>query len=526
LKPDPAQMPTIPDLLAAQAAQRPAEIALVCGEVAQTWAQLDAAANRVAHRLSSSGTAAGERVAVISPNHLDYASVLLGALRAGASVVPLPTMLAHEAVRGMLEDSRARVVFAHGSTIEAARDPQRPSVQYVLFDAGAAGLPSLAAWLGDASPVAMASRTSGGMEFNVVYSSGTTGLPKGIVHAHWLRAAQAMAMSQAFGFGAGSRTLIGTGLYSNFGLTALFATLCAGGAAVFAPRMTPAVLVDLCRRHAVTHGFLVPTQLQQVLASPQFAEQGSSLRMLKVSAGSSLRADIKRELIARWPGGLLEIYGMTEGAPVTVLEADRYPDKLESVGRPVPGCELKVLDDSGAELPPGTVGEIAGRTAGMMEGYHNRPEETSKLIWKDAEGRVFLKTGDLGRVDADGFVYILDRKKDMIISGGYNIYASDLESVLAGHPDVEDVAVVAVPSKKWGESPLAVVVPAKSSRATGAALLAWANERLGKFQRLIGVELRESLPRGALDKVLKRSLREEYRDYEERASQVAEREEA
>jgi long-chain acyl-CoA synthetase len=207
---------------------------------------------------------------------------------------------------------------------------------------------------------------------------------------------------------------------------------------------------------------------------------------------------------------LVEIYGLTEGGPVTVLEASRYPDKLASVGKPAPGYEVRIVDDDGRDVPAGSAGEVVGRSPNMMSGYLNRPDETQAMLWRDAAGALYFRTGDLGRFDDDGFLYLLDRKKDVIISGGFNVYASDLEAVLARHPGVAEVTVIGVPSERWGETPLALVVPRAEYEVTGPALLEYCHTHVGKAQRLSAVVLRDPLPRNAIGKVLKRELRDPY----------------
>jgi acyl-CoA synthetase (AMP-forming)/AMP-acid ligase II len=246
-----------------------------------------------------------------------------------------------------------------------------------------------------------------------------------------------------------------------------------------------------------------------VLADPDVARADTSALQSILCGGSPLRADTKREVIARFGNRLTELYGFSEGF-ATMLKPWHPADKFETVGTPVLGFEIRILDDAGGELPRGEVGEIAGYGAGMMQGYHGRPEETAKLVWRDERGRTFIRSGDVGRLDADGFLSILDRKKDMIISGGFNVFPTDLEAVVAGHPDVADVAVIGIPHERWGETPLALVIPRTGAPADPAVVLAWANERLGRHQRLGGLEFRDALPRNALGKVLKKDLRAPY----------------
>jgi acyl-CoA synthetase (AMP-forming)/AMP-acid ligase II len=223
-----------------------------------------------------------------------------------------------------------------------------------------------------------------------------------------------------------------------------------------------------------------------------------------------LPASVKQEVLKRWPGPLIEHYGQTEGAPTTLLFAHLHPDKLDSVGVVTPGGELRIIDDKGRELPIGETGEVVGRTGAMMEGYFNRADLTAELEWYDESGLRFFRSGDLGRLDSDGFLYLSGRKKDVIISGGMNVYACDIEEVLLSHPDVSQAAVIGIPSARWGETPLAIVVTREGKSITPEELKTWANARLGKAQRIHAVEFRESLPRGTLDKVLKNELRQPY----------------
>jgi acyl-CoA synthetase (AMP-forming)/AMP-acid ligase II len=231
---------------------------------------------------------------------------------------------------------------------------------------------------------------------------------------------------------------------------------------------------------------------------------------VKLSTSAPLRAQLKRDILDRFPGLMVEIYGLTEGGGGTVLNCSEHPDKLASVGQPGMSTELKIIDDDGNELPQGETGEIVARSPNMMLGYYGRDDLTEAMLWRDKGGRVFFRSGDAGRLDEDGFLFLSDRLKDMIISGGFNVYANDLELVLLQHPDVDDVAVIAVPSEEWGETPLGLVVPRRGSRPDPEEIKAWANARLGKTQRLSAVELREELPRSSIGKILKRELRAPY----------------
>ena len=214
-------------------------------------------------------------------------------------------------------------------------------------------------------------------------------------------------------------------------------------------------------------------------------------------------------MLRRWPGALVEFYGMTEGGGSCILEAHLHPDKLHTVGRPAPGHEIRLIDEAGREVAPGEAGEVVGHSPGMMSGYHKRAEATREAEWFDPSGKRVIRTGDIGRFDEDGFLTLLDRRKDVIISGGFNIYPSDLEAVLREHPALAEAAVVGVPSRQWGETPVAFVVRRAGAETTDdAALLQWANARLGKTQRLHSLRSIDALPRSPIGKVLKRDLRE------------------
>jgi long-chain acyl-CoA synthetase len=213
-------------------------------------------------------------------------------------------------------------------------------------------------------------------------------------------------------------------------------------------------------------------------------------------------------VLRRWPGGLTEYYGMTEGGGSTILYCHLHPNKLHTVGQPAEGSDIRLIDEAGREVPPGEAGEVVGHSAGMMTGYHRQPEKTREAEWFAPDGKRFIRTGDIGRFDAEGFLTLFDRKKDMIISGGFNIYPSDLEAVLRQHPAVLEASVVGVPSEAWGETPVGFAVREADADIEADALLQWTNEQLGKTQRLSRLVLVEELPRSAIGKVLKRELRD------------------
>ncbi|HXN15225.1 MAG TPA: class I adenylate-forming enzyme family protein, partial [Usitatibacter sp.] len=407
----------------------------------------------------------------------------------------------------MANDSGARFLFVDAATAKAI-EPVRKSIAAEII-----GLDerALEGWL---APTGVKPRTvaiESHWPFNIIYSSGTTGAPKGIVQPHAMRWAH-MQRGPAYGYDEEGVTLIATPLHSNTTLVSVFPTLALGGCLLLMAKFDAPAYLELAVKHRATHTILVPVQYQRLMARPDFDRYDLSAFRMKFSTSSPFAAALKADVLARWPGGLIEFYGMTEGGGSCVLIAHQHPDKLHTVGQPAPGHDVRVIEESGCELPHGEVGEVVGHSSGMMTGYHNQPGRTAEAEWFDPSGKRFIRTGDIGRFDSDGFLVLLDRKKDMIISGGFNVYPSDLEAVVAAHAEVAEVAVVGVPSARWGETPVAFVVPKAGATLDAGALLRWANERLGKIQRLAAVTIMETLPRNAIGKVLKRELREAYRE--------------
>lgn len=475
----------IADLIGAHAAREPRHAALIQGERTLDYASLDALMNRVAAALQRDGIRPRETIAICAANSIDYAALFLGALRAGVAVVPLAPSSTAESIASMVADCGAKRLFTL-----AGRE-----FEDWLASAGA-------------KPEPVAVRPD--WPFNIIYSSGTTGVPKGIVQSHAMRWGH-MRRGKTYGYGLRAVTLLSTPLYSNTTLVSFFPTLALGGTVVLMAKFDVAQYLALAEKHRVTHTMLVPVQYQRIMAHPDFDKHDLSSFRMKFSTSAPFPAALKAEVLRRWPGGLIEVYGMTEGGGTCILAAHEHPDKLHTVGQPAEGHDIRLIDERGREVAPGEAGEVVGRSPLMMTGYHNQPQKTAEAEWHDAGGKRFIRTGDVGRFDADGFLTLLDRKKDMIISGGFNIYPSDLEAVLGAHPEVAEVAVVGVPSERWGETPVAFVVLKPGAAPRTADLLAWANARLGKTQRLADLRLAAELPRSAIGKVLKRALRDAYR---------------
>jgi acyl-CoA synthetase (AMP-forming)/AMP-acid ligase II len=265
--------------------------------------------------------------------------------------------------------------------------------------------------------------------------------------------------------------------------------------------------LERAAKHRITHTMLVPVQYKRLMEYERFDEYDLSSYRLKYCTSAPFAPALKADVLKRWPGGLVEIYSMTEGGVVCLLLAHEHPDKLHTVGIPWKGSEVFTIDEAGNRLSAGETGELVGRSATMMSGYQNQPEKTREGYWIDADGSVWQRMGDIGRVDADGFVELLGRSKDMIISGGFNIYPVDLEGILLSLPGVEEAAVIGVPSERWGETPVGFVSGVKGAALNTEALLAAANEQLGKTQRLSALYAIDEMPRSHIGKLLKTELR-------------------
>jgi len=500
-----ASFRSVPDLVRQQARQRSEATALVCGNRRVRYGELDALADRIGSALQREGLQVGDVVAVCASTSIGYVAVFLGAVRVGVAVAPMPPTVTAESLAAMAQSEPASLVFADASTTPLVRNAGLGDL-CVMLD-GSAGEPE--SWLGTTARAPQPVQIDSLWSFNIIYSSGTTGMPKGIVQTHERRAAQAMRR-EAFGYGPDTVMLLATPLYSNTTLVALFPTLAAGGAAVLMPKFDARQYLELAQHERATHTMLVPVQYRRILAEPEFAAFDLSSFRLKICAGAPFPPELKREAVQRWPGGLVELYGTTEGGGSCMLEAHRYPEKLHTVGRPTSGSEFHVIDERGQMLPPGKAGEIVGRSDVMMDGYHGQVVASREMEWFDAQGRRFLRSGDIGYFDPDGFLVLVDRKKDMIISGGFNVYPSDLEAQLRRHPEVQEAAVVGVPSERWGETPVAFVIRRTGSDVDAQEIQQWCNLRLGKVQRLASVQLVADLPRNPLGKVLKRELRDAY----------------
>jgi acyl-CoA synthetase (AMP-forming)/AMP-acid ligase II len=468
--------------------------------------------NQVANGLVAAGCEIGARVGIVMNNGAAMAEVLIGAMKAGCIVAPLNPSVGDDALSAMFHDAGASAIFVNaqhqGRIGEAAAARARLCV-VADRDATDQGWKGYLSWRDAASTKTCERSMTRDDICNIIYSSGTTGQPKGIAHTYGARLDWTHDLAHALRYHSGARLLIATGLYSNITWAGMLPTLLLGGALVIRPGFDALDVMKTIERERITHTSMVPVQFQRLLEHPEFDSYDRSSMQAMMCCGAPLPMHVKEALFAKFSCGVIELYGSTEGI-ITTLAPEEAVGRMASVGKPLPGEDIAILDGDDRVVAQGQPGEIVALSRFAMEGYWQRPDATAEAFWTDASGRRWLRSGDIGRLDEEGYLYITDRKKDMIISGGQNIYPADLEAVLVRHPDVADSAVIGIPSERWGETPLALVVLREQAHIGADALLDWANKRLGKQQRLHAVEIRPSLPRNANGKLLKRELRASY----------------
>jgi long-chain acyl-CoA synthetase len=498
---------TLSELIAEQAREQAFHPALVGDGRHLGYSELNSLMDRIAAALQRDSIRTGDAVAICASTSIEYAAVFLGILRAGAVVVPLAPSSTPDSLLMMLKDCGAKLLFLDSEVAVALMPtPATVGAKHVSLDNRGAG-ESFDSWLAPVGAQPAPVEVSPDQGFNIIYSSGTTGVPKGIVQPHRMRWGQLTSVA----YTSLAVTLISTPLYSNTTLVSFLPTLSNGGTVILMRKFEAEQFLKLSQQHKVTHAMLVPVQYRRLLQHPEFDAYDLSSYQMKFATSAPFSAELKAEVLRRWPGGLTEYYGMTEGGGACMLAAHEFPNKLHTVGQPMPEHDILLIDEHDREVAQGGIGEIVGRSKAMMICYHNNPGKTRESEWYSPQGVRYIRTGDVGRFDQDGFLMLLDRKKDLIISGGFNIYPSDLEAQILKHEGILEAAVVGVASERWGETPVAFVVLAPGNRIDSAELLDWTNRRLSKTQRLADLRVVNHLPRSAIGKVLKRELREGYR---------------
>jgi acyl-CoA synthetase (AMP-forming)/AMP-acid ligase II len=507
--------PLYPDVIALHGKWHASEPAVISASTTLNWREFDQATNRVANGLLSLGMQPGDRIVVNMSNSAEMVVVFFGIAKAGCCSVPLNLSIPGVAITSMIEDSNARAIFASADQIDRLHevvDDMPQEVRRNAFVAGASGngWRDYDAWLAGQTDTFPALSIAPETPMNIIYSSGTTGLPKGIIATQQGRINWAYDLSVTFGFNPNCRTLAAIGLYSNISWATMLSTFLVGGTLIVTDnRFDPRNVLDIIESQRITHTALVPVQFQRMMEYEEQNRFDLASMQCAITVGSTMHADLKRAVQTRLDGGLYEIYGLTEGL-ITAMTPLEMTDRWESVGRPLLGSDIVILGDDDMPTATGKPGEIAGAARFVMPRYHHRDNATEEATWISADGTTWLRTGDIGYIDNDGYLYVIDRKKDMILSGSQNIYPADIETVLLTHEHVSDAAVIGVPSARWGETPLGLVVTSPGTTADPEAIKDWLNARVGKQQRVAAIELIDELPRNPNGKVLKRELRAEY----------------
>jgi fatty-acyl-CoA synthase len=482
-----------------------------------SFAEFDIKTNRVANALGAIGVKAGERIAYLGKNSDIYFELLLGAIKANVVMAPVNWRLAGPEIAFIVGDCRAPVLFVGPEFVEQVQRIQAelPDVHsFIATEGGAPDWRDYTAWRDeqsdndpniDISPRDIAIQ---------LYTSGTTGKPKGAMlsHANFLNLVET---------GKGEKpdwnkwteddvSLVAMPIFhiggSGWGMLGLYH----GAKGVIAREFDPNKVLDFIEHSRITKLFMVPAAMQFVVRQPRAREMDFSRLKYMLYGASPIPAALLKECIKVFGCGFVQVYGMTEttGSIVALPPEDHVEglDRMRSAGKALPGVELAILDIDGKRLPPGEVGEIATRSGSNMAGYWNLPEATARTL--DSDG--WLRTGDAGYMDKDGYLYIHDRIKDMIISGGENIYPAEVESAICDHPDVAEVAVVGVPDEQWGEAVKAIVVMKPGKTATASDIIGFTRQRIAAFKTPKTVDFIDALPRNASGKILRRHLRDPY----------------
>jgi long-chain acyl-CoA synthetase len=501
----------VADVVREHAASRPDAVAIRHGERAVSYSQLDQRSNRLAQALLAAGAGPGSRIAHLDRSAPEVVELLVAVSKIGAVAVPLNWRLATPELTAILADAGAPLLlagpaFADVAAAIAAGVPQQLAIVGVGDD--------YETWLATAEAADPGGRGEAADPVVQMYTSGTTGVPKGVLTTQRNLAAATLNVP-AWRFDAESVSLTPLPMFHIGGIGWTFLGLSQGATTILVSEFDAVAVLDLLESARVTNAVFVPTILQMLTSVPGAAERDySALRSIAYGA-SPITTPVLKAALRTFGCPLFGVYGLTEttGGVVQLDPDDHDPDGprehlLRSAGRPRPWMELRVVDPvSGRELPPGSVGEVWMRGPNVMAGYANRPEETAKTLTPDG----WLRTGDGGYLDEDGYLFLTDRIKDMIVSGGENVYPVEVEEALSHHPAVADVTVIGVPDERWGEAVKALVVTRPGAVVSGDDLIAFARERLAGYKLPRSIDFVEELQRNAAGKVLKHQLRDRYR---------------
>jgi acyl-CoA synthetase (AMP-forming)/AMP-acid ligase II len=503
------------DISRQQAGARGSHVAMVFEDRTTTFFDLDRNANRVANGLLSLGQEPQARVGYFGKNSDRYFEVMLGALKANMAIVGVNWRLAGPEVAYVLNDASCEVLFADAEfapLIETIGQTCPRLRHRIVVDQARDGWSHYPEWRDTQHSDDPRVATSPEDDAIQLYTSGTTGHPKGVqlTNANYLAFFRAAQEARWGDFGAGEANLVAMPNFHVAGTNMGLATLAQGAMAIIQREVNPGDILDLIARYRITSAFLVPAVIAMLVQHPKIRDTDlSSLRSLFYGASPIAEALLAQAQRTFAGCGFTQLYGLTEtvGVATALQPADHVAEKgfLRSCGKPYPGIEVRTVDAAGRATKPGEVGEIVIRGGVVMKGYWNKPEATAAAV-RDG----WFHTGDAGYFDADGFLYIHDRIKDMIVSGAENIYPAEVENALFAHPAVADVAVIGVPDDKWGETVKAIVVLQPGASTTAAEVIAFARTRIAGYKVPKSVDFATALPRNPSGKILRRELREPY----------------
>jgi acyl-CoA synthetase (AMP-forming)/AMP-acid ligase II len=516
-------VPGLTEVLRERARSHPDRLAYIAGDSEITFRDFDRRADRVANALAGAGVGRGDRVAILDKNSLEYAEQLFGAARIGAVQVPVNYRLAPDEVAYIVNNAQAKVFIVGPEfvpVLDAIAGKLEHTTHTVVVNGADHSHLDYAAWVDAAPDTPPDHEPETSDVFVQLYSSGTTGLPKGVMLTHDNFLAALSVTTDVWDIDESSVLMVAMPMYHVAGNVLTVSAIYNAITGVIAREPDPTLIAQAIERHRVTHIFLVPVLLQFMQLIPEVAACDLSSLRLMLYGASPISEDVLRGAMRMLPNTkFMQVYGLTEvtGAITMLPAADHDPDgpnthRLRSAGLANDNTVLRIVDPATQEeVPAGQVGEILCKTPQNMKGYWGMPEATASALSDDN----WFRTGDAGYLDEDGYLYIHDRVKDMIISGGENIYPAEVENVLMGHPAVSDCAVIGVPDERWGETPKALVV--LSSDVPEKDIIEYCRERLAHFKCPSSVERRDEIPRNPTGKILKRELRAPYWEGKDRS---------
>jgi long-chain acyl-CoA synthetase len=518
-----SRITSVADLVRVHGATRPDDLALTASGISRTFAQLDARSSQVAQALAAEHIGRNDRVAFLDKNSAEFFDTLFGAAKVGAVTVPVSWRLSAREIAAILNDADARmlIVGQEFADVIASIEDDLPGLRRIIVVGDHRRYQPHEHWLQSQPPVDPGTGAGPGDVALQLYTSGTTGQPKGVMLSQHNLLSLMKPGGPVLRLGDQSVNLVAMPLFHIAGIGYALVGMYTGCHTVLLREVDPLEMLRLIGEHRVSNFFAVPAVLQLILGVPDIGSRDFSALRCVVYGASPISEQVLSRALTTFGCEFIQVYGLTEttGTVALLPPDDHAPDspkahRLRSTGRAAPGAELRVVvPGTDEDAHPGEVGEIWVRSPQNMVGYWNRPQATADVITPEG----WLRSGDAGYFDADGYLYLHDRMKDMIISGGENVYPAEVENVLMSHPDVADVGVIGVPSERWGETVKAIVVKAPAAEATPAELIEFARTNLAHYKCPTSVDFVDELPRNPSGKILKRVLREPYWDRAERA---------